>query len=95
MKTTVFLLILFFTFLVTPVIVNAFKGDGDTITVIILEEENLKNSNLNPKIDFKFYYDLDRIVPLVELQDQSPIYTYNRSDYIIFLDPVSPPPQMS
>jgi len=95
LKTTVFLLILFFTFLVTPVIVNAFKGDGDTITVIILEEENLKNSNLNPKIDFKFYYDLDRIVPLVELQDQSPIYTYNRSDYIIFLDPVSPPPQMS
>jgi hypothetical protein len=80
---------------VTPVIVNAFKGDGDAITVIILEEENLKNSNLNPKIDFKFYYDLDRIVPLVELQDQSPIYTYNRSDYIIFLDPVSPPPQMS
>ena len=96
MKTTGFFFLLFFvTFLVTPVIVNAFKGDGDTVTVVILEEENLKNSNLNPKLDFQFYYDLDRIVPLVELQDQSPIYNYNRSDYTIFLDPVSPPPQIS
>ncbi len=94
MKTTgFFLVILLFTFLVTPVIVNAFNDDA--ITVVILEEENLKNSNLDPKIDLKFHYDLNRIVPLVELQNRSPIYTYNKSGYTIFLDPVSPPPQMS
>jgi len=90
-----FFLILFVTFLVTPALVNTFKGDGDPVVVVILEEENLKNSNFNIKSDLQFYYDLDRLVPLVELQDRAQTYEYNRSDYTIFLDPVSPPPRMS
>lgn len=96
MKTTgFFFLMLFVTFLVTPIVVNTIKGDGDSVMVVILEEENFKNSNFNIKTDIQFYYDLDRLVPLVELQDQSQTYEYNRSDYTIFLDPVSPPPRMS
>lgn len=86
---------LFVAFLVTPVIVNLLKSDGDTVLVAVLEEENSKNVNVELKHDNQFVYDWDNLIPLLGLQEQSPSYKYHRPDYIIFLDPVSPPPRLA
>lgn len=96
MKTaSFFFLMLFVTFLVTPLIVNLLKNDGDAVIVMILEEENSKNTSLKLKQDNQFVYDWDNFIPKWGLQEQSPNYKYHRPEYIIFLDPSSPPPRLA
>ena len=96
MKTKVyFFLLLFVSFLVTPVVINLLNNNGNKVVFAITEEENTKDFKIEFKKDFKLDRDLLSLYsPIFELR-RTTINRYSLRSYSIYLDPVSPPPRQA
>ena len=92
--TSIFLLIVFTSFLVTPAIISLSGNRADVSTFFSMNEE--ENSNKLPQANFTFVIEKiqSNIESLEFLKNQKNNSNYHINDYSnVFLEIVSPPPR--
>ncbi|WP_125411781.1 hypothetical protein [Leeuwenhoekiella sp. MAR_2009_132] len=94
-QQSVFFLILFVTFLVTPVVVSYLNRGDKVLVVSVLEEENTgKGFNQNFEKDVKLISSILIINTFLTEQKTALFFHNNSIECSVYLDPVSPPPRL-
>ncbi len=90
-----FFLLLFVTFLVTPVVVNLLHNKDSKVVFAMSEEENPKDFKIEFKKDFKHDHNLIAFYSVELKLRNNRIDGHIIRDYSIYIDPVSPPPRQA
>ena len=94
--TSLFLLIIFASFLVTPAVIGICGHQADISTYFSMNEE--ENSAKSPKVisEYQFNEHKSSLVSIQFLKKQKTKFNYYLNNYkIVFLDVVSPPPKVA
>ncbi len=93
---SIFLLIVFASFLVTPAVIGICGHQADVSTFFSMNEE--ENSAKSPKVISEFHFNDSKssLVSIQFLKKQKTKFQYYLNNYkMVFLDVVSPPPKLA
>lgn len=95
MKATGYLfLLLFIAFQATPIVMNLLKANSELFVIAMLDEEDIHDTELQLQDELLSEFKADTSINFLEFHKVKTNFSYYKTDYGVFLDPVSPPPRL-